>query len=94
MLYKFFSGYIIPADGGRILKEILHIFFGKKKAIKYIHKISFVFIILTTVIASFAILYFKNIAILLAILYLWWMYLLEDKQYKVQKNIYEIIENY
>ena len=83
-----------PMDGGRILKGIFYITMGKKKSIKYIHKLSFFVIIFITILASIGILYFKNIAIFLAILYLWYMYLIQDKQYKIQKNIYEIIENY
>ena len=48
---------IYPMDGGRILKGILHIAFGKKRAIEYTHKISFIVIILLTVISSIGILY-------------------------------------
>lgn len=85
---------IYPMDGGRILKGILHIIFGKNKANKYIHKVSFFIIIITTCIASIGVLYFKNIAIFIAISYLWYVYLKENKEYKIRKNIYEIIENY
>ena len=85
---------VYPMDGGRILKGILHIFLGKKKSLEYIHKISFFVIIIITIIASIGILYLKNIAIFLAVIYLWYIFLVEQKQYKVQKNIYEIIEKY
>ncbi len=85
---------IYPMDGGRILKGILHIAFGKKRAIEYTHKISFIVIILLTVISSIGILYLENVAIIVAIAYVWYIFLNEEKQYKMKKNIYEIIENY
>ena len=85
---------VYPMDGGKILKEILCIALGKKKANEYIHKISFVIIILITIVTSIGILYFKNIVILLAIIYLWYVYLIEENNYKKKNNIYEIIEKY
>ena len=54
---------ILPLDGGRILKGILHIYLGKNKAEKYSCNISFGALIILTAISSIAILYFKNIAI-------------------------------
>ncbi len=85
---------IYPLDGGRILKGILHILIGKKKSFKYIHIISTIFIIIITVIASIAILYLQNIAIFIAMVYVWYMYLIEDSRYRIRKKTYEIIENY
>ena len=61
---------------------------------EYVHKISFFVIIIITIVASISVLYFKNIAIFLAIIYVWYMYLKEEKRYKMKKHIYEIIENY
>ena len=43
---------IYPLDGGRILKGILHIIFGKRKAEKYINHISFVSVIILTLIST------------------------------------------
>ncbi len=85
---------IYPMDGGRILRGFLHILLGKKKGMEYTHKISSVIIVLITIIATIGIIYLKNIAIFLAITYLWYIYIIEYKQYKIQNNIYEIIENY
>ncbi len=85
---------IYPMDGGRILKGIIYIILGEKKSNKYIHNVSLFIIICLTVVSSIGILYLKNIAIFLAIMYLWYMYLIENRHYRIQKNIYEIIENY
>ena len=85
---------IYPMDGGRMLGGILHILIGKRKAMKIVHIISLATIVISTILASVAILYLKNIAIFLAIIYLWYVYLMEDRQYRIKKNVYEIIENY
>ncbi len=82
---------ILPLDGGRILKGILHINFGKDKAEKYTCNISFVLLIILTAISSIVILYFKNIAIFLAIIFLWILYMKEEKVYQNRKKIYELI---
>lgn len=82
---------ILPLDGGRILKGILHINFGRDKAEKYTCNISFVLLIILTAISSIVILYFKNIAIFLAIIFLWILYMKEEKVYQNRKKIYELI---
>ena len=70
---------IYPLDGGRILKEIIHIFKGSIKSKKYIIKISKLVMILLTMIGSVAILYLKNIAIFFIIIYLWIIVIKESK---------------
>ena len=62
---------IYPLDGGRILRGIIYIFGGEYKAEKCIHIISLITITVLTVFSSVAILYFKNIAIFFAAIYLW-----------------------
>ncbi len=83
---------VYPLDGGRILKGILHINFGKHKSSKYINNISFVCVSILTVIASITILYLKNIAIFLGILYLWILVLREDQKFKVEEKIYKQLQ--
>lgn len=83
---------ILPLDGGRILKGILHIYFGKNKAEKYTCNISFCILIILTAISSIAILYFKNIAIFLGIIFLWILYLKEEKLYENRKKLYELVK--
>ena len=50
---------IYPLDGGRIVKSILHINYGKRKSEKYINSISKVILIMATAMASILILYLK-----------------------------------
>lgn len=85
---------IYPLDGGRICKTMLHIFCGLKKSMDYTNSISRMSIILLTAICSIAILYIKNVAILLILGYLWLIFLRENKRYEMKKNIYNILEGY
>ena len=83
---------IYPLDGGRILSGILHIIVGKQKADDAINNISM--IILITAIASVLILYLKNIAIFLIVMYLWYLVLKESNRYlRRKKYIMKILEN-
>lgn len=85
---------IYPLDGGRILKGILHIYFGKRKAEKYINNISKITIIIITAISSILILYIQNISIFLIDMYLWYLVIKEDLKYKKREEIYKkILEN-
>ena len=83
---------VYPLDGGRIIKYILHIFIGRKKAIKYSYTISFITTIILTLIASIAIFYLENIAIFFAIIYLWILVIQQDKTTQMKKRIYEMAE--
>lgn len=85
---------IHPLDGGRIIKEILHMIVGLKKSYTYSYKISKITIILLTAISSIAILYIQNISIIIILVYLWGLVLLERKKYIQRKLIYnKIIED-
>lgn len=85
---------IYPLDGGRILKGILYIIFGKRKAEKYTNIISNITVITITAILSILILYVHNIAILLIDIYLWYLLLKENSIYKNRQEIYKkILEN-
>lgn len=84
---------IYPLDGARILKSIIHIIKGNKKSANYINMISNITIIILTMLASIAIYYYKNIAILFIIIYLWSITIIENRKYNIKKRIYKIIEN-
>lgn len=83
---------IYPLDGGRILKGILHIFFGKRNSEKYINTFSFLILILVTFIASIGVFYMENISIFLITIFLWMLYLKEDIVYRKKNKIYDLIE--
>lgn len=84
---------IYPLDGGRILKNLLHIWIGKKEAEKCINMISFAVTAVLTVIASIAIYYFQNIAIFIIVVLLWVLVVREDLVYQKRLKIYRLMEN-
>lgn len=85
---------IYPLDGGRILKGILHILYGKRKAEKYTNTLSKITLLIITAIASILILYIQNIAVFIIDMYLWYIVLKEDLKYKRREEIYKnILEN-
>lgn len=83
---------IYPLDGGRIIKNVIHIICGIKDAYIYTNLISKITIIILTIFASISILYLKNIAILFIIIYLWILVLIENKKYKNKMLIFTKIE--
>ena len=80
---------IYPLDGGRVLKGILHIIYGKWKAKKLINDISFAITIILTAISSIAVFYYKNFAIVAIIAYLWIIVLRADSIYKKELILYK-----
>ena len=84
---------IYPMDGGRVLKELLKIFIGNKKAYKITYIVSKTILILLTAVASILILYIHNIAIVIILAYLWYLEVIEIRRYNRRKNIEKIIHN-
>ena len=84
---------IYPLDGGRILKSILSIKLEPKKTNYIVNKASYITIIILTAATSILILYIRNIAIVVALAYLWYIVIRENKRYKLIKRVYSVIEN-
>ncbi len=82
---------IYPLDGGRILKSILHILLGKKKAEKYINNISFITVMILTLLSSILIYMTQNIAIFIIIIFLWCLHIKQDLIYRRKCKIYELV---
>ena len=78
---------IYPLDGGRIVQSIFRFFFGKKTANKSINILNNTCIVLLTIASSIAILYFKNIAILFILVYLWDIVIRENKKFELEDRI-------
>lgn len=83
---------IYPLDGAKILKEILHIKYGLRKSLKITQDISWMSISVITAITSIMILYFKNLNLLLALVYLWVIAIKYEKQFEIKERIYKILE--
>lgn len=83
---------IEPLDGGRILKNILKIFFGNRKANTYMNIITNTLFIILTMASSILILIYKNIAILVLIAVLLMLIIKENKKYFIYNKIYKVID--
>lgn len=84
---------IYPLDGGRILRSVLEIFIDRIYSVKYVNCISNFTVFLITALSSIGILYFKNIAMLLVVIYLWLISYRENKYYKIKSKILNITYN-
>ncbi len=82
---------IYPLDGGRIVKSIVARLHSDEETEAYMHTISNTMLIILTIVCSVVILYYHNIALLVAIAYLWWIVIKEHKQYHLWKQYREKI---
>ncbi len=85
---------IYPLDGGRILKEIVHIFEGRKIAYQKSNFISLATVIILTIITSILILYIHNIAFLIILAYLWYLVIRNQREYEIYEKTLELAIRY
>jgi len=85
---------IYPLDGGRVIKNFLSIFLGKYKAIKYTKEISNIVICVLTMISSIFILLYKNVFIVLVLIYLWYLVLIQNKRSNMQMKLIESVSHF
>lgn len=85
---------IYPLDGGRIFKEIIHILKGKRVAYQKSNSISFITVIILTIVTSILILYIHNIAFLIILVYLWYLVIKNQKEYQVYEKTLELVTRY
>ncbi len=83
---------IYPLDGGRIVKEIIHIYKGKKESYKKVNIVSKVTVIFFTIMVSIIILYIHNIALIFILAYLWYLVLKNERDYKIYMETLRILE--
>lgn len=86
--------YIYPLDGGRIIKSILHIFFGETIAYKSTLKISNISFILLLIITSIIILIFHNVGIIIGIIYIAFIKMKYSREINLKLKIINIINEY
>lgn len=80
---------IYPLDGGRIVQGIIHILVGLRESYSYIKIITNINVIILTALSSILIIYYKNIAILLVIIYLWTLVYECNKEYNIKEKLYK-----
>ena len=83
---------IYPLDGGRVINNMLKILVGNLNASILTNKISNGLVIIITIISSIAIYYYKNIAILFAVMFLWSLIIYENKKFNTYYKIYKTID--
>ena len=83
---------IYPLDGGRILKGVLNITLGKRKANYYIKNISIIVITCITLLVAIVTWHNHNIALILITIYLWIIVIKEIKKNRRKERIYEMLE--
>lgn len=83
---------IYPLDGGRIINGVLHILIGNKESKIVTNIISNISMIFLTVVSSIFVFYFKNIAIFLICIFLWFITLQENRNFKSNMKMYEIMQ--
>ena len=82
---------IYPLDGGRIIKNILHIFCGKINSLKITNIVSNIFAIILTLLTLYLVIISKNIAYMFMLAYIWVLIIKENKIYKLKMRIYKYL---
>lgn len=85
---------ILPLDGGKILKEVFSIIFNLKISNDIVIIFSKLFLSVISLVYSILIIKVKNIYILILLIYLWYLFLIEEKKYSVLKKAREEIKKY
>ena len=83
---------IYPLDGGRILKSILCLILGRKRANIHMNRMSNLGVFFITFIFSILIYDWKNLSLIFILIYLWYIVLKENKIHKMRFRMYEMIE--
>lgn len=84
---------ILPLDGGKILKEILRLCVGVDKSNILVMIISKTVLVIFTLIYSVLILKVKSIMILFLLMYLWYLYIIEEKKFYLYEKTRRAIKN-
>lgn len=85
---------ILPLDGGKILKEIFTVFFSSDISSNIMIYFSKIFLGIISLVYSILILKVKNIYILILLIYVWYLFLIEEKKYSILKKTRDEIKKY
>ena len=80
---------VLPLDGGRIFKEILIQIIGNRNANIFMIKSTKIVLSILTLMYSIVIFKMKNIAIFFLIIYMWYLYLIEEKRVRIITKVYD-----
>ena len=82
---------ILPLDGGRILRNILMYKYTFKTVNNVMIEISKINLIVLTVISSVIVVYLKNYAVAIFVIYLWILFIKEKHTSNMIKKMYKVI---
>ena len=83
---------IFPLDGGKVMKEILKEIIGVENSNKCVLLISKIFLTIVTFLYSFLIIKIKNIFVLVLIIYMWYIFFMEEKKYYIYEKAINVIK--
>ncbi len=84
---------IYPLDGGRIIKNLIHLFYGKVISIKAINIISNIMAVLLAIITIILSIATTNILYIFVVIYIAVIVIKENKICKMKIKMYKILEN-
>lgn len=93
LIFLFNMITIYPLDGGRILKNLLYIFFGKIISLKITNIISNITALVLTIIVVCMAIYLKSFLYILVLLYIWAIVIKENKICYMKIKMYRILKN-
>jgi len=93
LIFLFNMITIYPLDGGRILKNLLYIFFGKIISLKITNIISNITALVLTIIVVCMAIYLKSFLYILVLLYIWVIVIKENKICYMKIKMYRILKN-
>lgn len=85
---------ILPLDGGKTLKELLTVLLGTEISNTIMIYFSKLFLCFISMAYSILILEIQNIYILILLIYLWYLYFIEEKKYLILKKTMNAIKKY
>ena len=83
---------ILPLDGGKILREVLKMKIGIRLANKISIYISKWVLVIISFVYSILIIKMKNIVVFFLLIYLWYLYSIEEKKYNIYEKTSNVIE--
>ncbi len=83
---------ILPLDGGKIMHEIIKVFYNLEISNSFMIIFSKTFLIIITLIYSILILKMKNITVLAVLTYLWILFFREEKKYDLYLRLKKSLE--
>ncbi len=79
---------IYPLDGGRSIKQVLIMLYGRRKALKYTNNISNIALLILIIIGLVFCFITKSLIILITLIYLIYIRKKEDELYRLKENVY------